>query len=76
MTNTTEIDRYSRNPHPAQNTIQERKTNTKDGMVHKTAQVESQKYSSFPVDGHQVILNKENKKSKVKQKADNQRQLV
>ena len=37
----------------------------------KTAQVKSQKDSSFPTDGHKAILNKLNSKSKVNRKWTN-----
>ena len=43
-------------------------------MAHTTQQAESEENSSFPVDGHQTILNKAKKKT-VKQKVDEQWQL-
>ena len=48
-------DRYSRIPHPVQETKREGKANNKDFIKYKTTQAEGQEDSSFPVDGqHQV----------------------
>ena len=59
-------------PHPAQDTKWKRKTNTKDDIYYKTAQLESQEDRYFPPRRYLQAIQIQAKKVEDKEKADEQ----